>query len=96
MNFVVGNLSEPVFRPPSEWDSLLIGVTNGCTHKCTFCSMYRAPTKNFYIRKNVEDIKNDIDMAAALYGNRIRKIFLEDGNAFVVKPELLIEVTKHC
>ncbi len=94
MNFVVGNLTEPVFRPPSEWDALLIAVTNGCTHRCTFCSMYR--TKKFETRKEIDAIKGDIDQALALYGNRVRKIFFEDGNAFTVKPEVLIEVTKHC
>jgi len=94
MNLVVGNLTDPVFRPPSEWDALLIAVTNGCTHKCTFCSMYRS--KMFSIRKDIEEIKNDIKRAGAIYGNRVRKIFFEDGNAFVVKPEVLIELTEYC
>jgi len=93
MNQVVGNLTEPVFRPPSEWDSLLIAVTNGCTHRCTFCSMYR--TKKFSVRKNVADIKADIDHARLLYGNQVRKLFLEDGNAFTVKPEMLAEITTY-
>jgi len=93
MNYVVGNLVEPVFRPPSEWDALLIAVTNGCTHKCTFCSMYRS--KQFSIRKDIEEIKNDIKRAGAFYGNRVRKIFFEDGNAFVVKPEILTKLTKY-
>ncbi|MFX1457746.1 MAG: B12-binding domain-containing radical SAM protein [Promethearchaeota archaeon] len=90
---VVGNITEPCFRPPSEWDALLIAVTDGCTHRCTFCSMYR--TKKFSIRKNIEEIKDDIKRAAAIYGNRVRKIFFEDGNAFVVKPEVLIELTEY-
>ncbi len=94
MNYVVGNLVEPIFRPPSEWDALLIGVTNGCTHKCTFCSMYR--TKKFSVRKDVEEIKADIRKAAKMYGGKVRKIFFEDGNAFVVKSELLIELTRYC
>jgi len=93
MNYVVGNLVEPVFRPPSEWDALLIAITNGCTHKCTFCSMYRA--KQFSMRKDIKDIKNDIKSAGAFYGNRVRKIFFEDGNAFVVKPEILTELTEY-
>ena len=93
MNYVVGNLVDPVFRPPSEWDALLIAITNGCTRKCTFCSMYRS--KQFSIRKNLEEIKQDIKRAGAHYGNRIRKIFFEDGNAFVVKPEILIELTAY-
>lgn len=94
MNYDVGNLVEPIFRPPSEWDALLIGVTNGCTHKCTFCSMYR--TKKFFVRKDIEDIKKDIRRAGEIYGNEVRKIFFEDGNAFVVKPEVLIELTRYC
>jgi radical SAM superfamily enzyme YgiQ (UPF0313 family) len=92
MNFVVGNLTEPVFRPPSEWDALLIAVTNGCTHRCTFCSMYR--TKKFEVRKEIADIKKEIDQAGQRYGNRVRKIFFEDGNAFTVEAESLIEITE--
>ena len=93
MNYVVGNLVDPVFRPPSEWDALLIAITNGCTHKCTFCSMYRS--KQFSMRKDIEEIKQDIKRARAYYGNRVRKIFFEDGNAFVVKPEILTELTEY-
>ncbi|MDP7297737.1 MAG: radical SAM protein, partial [Gammaproteobacteria bacterium] len=39
---------EPVFRPPSEWKSLILQVTNGCSYnKCTFCDMYTQPQKKF-------------------------------------------------
>ncbi len=93
MNQVVGNLTEPVFRPPSEWKSLLLAITNGCTHRCTFCSMYS--TKKFSIRKDIEDIKRDIDQAKLFYGGQVQKLFLEDGNAFTVKPEMLAEVTEY-
>lgn len=93
MNYVVGNITEPAFRPPSEWDALLIPVTNGCTHKCTFCSMYR--TKKFEIRKDIDEIKRELELAGSMYGDRIQKIFYEDGNAFTVKPEILAEVTEH-
>lgn len=34
---------EPVFRPPSEGNSLILPVTDGCSwNKCTFCEMYTA------------------------------------------------------
>jgi len=56
--------------------------------------MYR--TKKFEIRKDIDEIKREIDQARALYGNRVRKIFFEDGNAFTVKSELLIEITEYC
>jgi radical SAM superfamily enzyme YgiQ (UPF0313 family) len=38
------NYIEPVFRPPSEWKSLILQVTNGCSwNKCTFCEYNRIP-----------------------------------------------------
>ena len=93
MNMDVGNLEPPVFRPPSEWDSLLISVTNGCTHRCSFCSMYL--TKKFSMRKDIEAIKADIRKAGQLFGDQVEKIFFEDGNAFVAKAETLIELTEY-
>ncbi|MFA6989405.1 MAG: radical SAM protein [Candidatus Gastranaerophilaceae bacterium] len=83
---------EPVYRPPSESHSLLIQATEGCTHKCTFCVGNEG--KKFLIR-NIEDIKQDINTAKKLYGNNFRKMFLLDGNAFVMNTDLLIEIAKH-
>lgn len=85
--------SEPVFRPPSEGNSLLLTVSIGCSYRCTFCYPYRH--KKFYIR-NIEDIKHDIDISKKIYGDSIRKIFLLDGNAFIVKPDKLIEISNYC
>jgi len=56
--------------------------------------MYR--TKKFSVRKNVEDIKKDVHKAGKMFGNRVEKIFFEDGNAFVVKSSILIELTEYC
>ena len=83
---------EPVYRPPAEANSLLIQATEGCTHKCTFCIGNEG--KRFLIRP-IKDIKQDIDTAKILYGNEVRKIFLLDGNAFVMKPDSLIEIAEH-
>ena len=48
------------------------------------------------MRKDIEEIKNDIYKAGEMFGSRVEKIFFEDGNAFVVKADILVELTKYC
>ncbi len=82
----------PVFRPPSEGNSLLIQLTEGCTYHCDFCvSNLR---KDFKVR-NLEDVKKDLDVANRKYGSHVRKIFFLDGNAMVTPTEKLLEITKY-
>jgi len=77
-----------VYRPPSEARSLIIQVTIGCAHNtCVFCNMYRA--KNFRIRP-MEEVKADILEGAGLYGKRVEKVFLADGDALCIPtPQML-------
>ena len=77
-----------VYRPPSEARSLIVQVTIGCAHnKCTFCTMYK--DKQFRVRKK-EEVLEDFQMAYDTYGDRIRRIFLADGDALIVRtPDLL-------
>ena len=79
-----------VYRPPSEARSLIVQVTVGCAHNtCTFCTMYK--DKKFKVRP-IEDVLADFDEAAMLYGGHIRRIFLADGDALIVKTEMLIQI----
>lgn len=93
---MVGNQSiyycYPVFRPPSEGNSLLIQLTEGCTYHCDFCvSNLR---KDFKVR-NLDDVKKDLDIANRKYSTHVRKIFFLDGNAMVTPTEKLIEIIKY-
>ncbi|MBT3783836.1 radical SAM protein [bacterium] len=82
---------EPVFRPPSEAKSLLVQCSIGCSYKCTFCAMYR--TKKFSIR-SLADIVKDLELSRTQYGNSVRKIFLLDGNAFLMHPRMMVSICK--
>ena len=68
-------MSEKAFRigpirPPSEANSLLIQVTNGCTwNKCRFCQLYRHTKFKAY---SADSIRADIDNIA-YWAERVRK-----------------------
>ncbi len=82
---------EPVFRPPSEGNSLILQVTLGCSwNKCAFCEMYS--TKKFKIRSE-EEVFNEID-TVALENNNIRRIFLADGDSMVLSSNKLLRILK--
>lgn len=89
---------EPVFRPPSEWQSLILQVTNGCSwNKCTFCDMYTAENKKFRPKK-VDQIEQEIiDVAES--GITTRRVFLADGDAMMLPfnrlKEILLLIKKH-
>ncbi|NRA95195.1 MAG: radical SAM protein [Planctomycetes bacterium] len=79
----------PVWRPPSEANSLILQVTLGCSfNRCSFCSMYR--TKEFRVRELV-DVLDEIDLMA-VGAPQIRRVFLADGDALVAPTDHLIEV----
>ena len=81
-------MSEKAFRigpirPPSEANSLLIQITNGCTwNKCKFCNIYRDTKFKAYsaesIRRDIDNIaywaqrvqKHRLDLAGRAMGNR--------------------------
>lgn len=89
---------EPVFRPPSEGRSLILQVTNGCSwNKCTFCDMYTQPQKKFRARDEQEVLAEIKKVAAA--GPRYEKVFLADGDAFVLPPRrlknILLAIKEH-
>jgi len=82
---------EPLFRPPSEGQSLIIQVTYGCSwNKCAFCEMYSS--KTFKARKQ-EDIFKDIESFAP-YKSSIRRVFLADGDPMVLSTSKLLEILK--
>ena len=80
----------PVFRPPSEAQSLILPVTNGCSwSKCTYCEMYTAPQKKFAARDEQESL-DTIRRCGEQYGDQVQRVFLGDGDALVLSTRRLM------
>jgi radical SAM superfamily enzyme YgiQ (UPF0313 family) len=80
----------PLFRPPSEADSLILQATLGCSHnRCTFCSMYR--TKRFRPQPR-EAIREAVLAAKWALGPEVRRVFLADGDAMCLSARRLMEI----
>jgi radical SAM superfamily enzyme YgiQ (UPF0313 family) len=84
----------PIYRPPSEADSLLVQATVGCPHNlCTFCMVYKNGIR-FKIRP-VADIKADLDEAAASCGRWVRTLFFPAGNTIAMPAAALAEICRY-
>jgi len=78
---------DPIIRPPSEANSILLQVTTGCSHnKCSFCGIYK--NKVFRI-KDDKEIREDLYYAAEHFRN-CDKLFFCDGDALII-PFLKLE-----
>lgn len=87
----------PIFRPPSEAQSILIQVTIGCSNNmCTYCDMYRS--KKYRVRE-ISEIKDEIINLKNYFeqaGITPRRFFLCDGDAlgapFNILKETLLQL----
>ena len=83
---------EPVFRPPSEANSLILPVTDGCSwNQCTFCEMYTAPQKAFHARSE-DEVMASIRRCGERFGSDVKRVFLADGDATVLPTRRLLAI----
>ncbi len=86
------NYDYPLYRPPSEAQSLIFQVTVGCSfNECSFCDMYRSKE---YSERSWDEVKLEIDMMAKQLPDTAR-IFLADGDALNLSTEYMIKIVKY-
>lgn len=84
----------PIYRPPSEANSLLVQATVGCPwNKCTFCMVYKKGPK-FKIRP-IEEIKEDLLWAKNNYPYPINTVFFPSGNTIIMKTDAFVEILNY-
>lgn len=83
---------EPVYRPPSEADSLILPVTDGCSwNRCTFCEMYAAPQKRFRPRAEEEALES-VRRCGERFAAGVKRVFLADGDAMTLSTRRLANI----
>ena len=83
----------PIYRPPSEANSLLIQATLGCPHnRCTFCLPYKKGPR--YKVRDLAEIKQDLRTARDVYGPDVRTLFFPAGNTIAMKTDDLCEICR--
>lgn len=81
----------PIYRPPSEANSLLIQATVGCPHnKCTFCMTYKKGPP-FRVR-SVLEIEEDLAEAKERFGDLIQTLFFPAGNTIAMPTDDLAQI----
>jgi len=84
----------PVFRPPSEAESLILPVTNGCSwNKCTYCEMYTAAQKKFAVRDEDETLAA-LSACSEQFADQVQRVFLGDGDAMALSTRRLMTILK--
>ena len=86
------NYDAPLYRPPSEANSLIFQVTLGCSfNECSFCDMYRSKE---YSERTWDEVKGEIDMMAKIMPDT-QRVFLADGDAINLSTEYMVKILKY-
>lgn len=86
------NYDYPLYRPPSEADSLIFQVTLGCSYnECSFCDMYRSKE---YVERSWDEVKAEIDIMAKSLP-QTKRIFLADGDALNLATDYMQKIVKY-
>ena len=82
----------PLYRPPSEANSLIIQATLGCSYnECSFCDMYRSKE---YTERPWEHVRAEMEMMADSHPET-RRIFIADGDALNLDAKYLQKIVQY-
>jgi radical SAM superfamily enzyme YgiQ (UPF0313 family) len=83
-------------RPPSEASSLLVRVTRNCPwNRCLMCPAYKGTS---FSKREVDEIKKDIDKMAEDHGHFLEKVtsaFLQDADTLIIPTAELLEIIEY-
>lgn len=86
------NYNGTIYRPPVEAGTLLIPVTEGCTHNsCSFCNMYQDVPFRIWQLDEIEKYMKDIMIRYNRLVDRIERVYFVGADPFALSMEKLLE-----
>ena len=86
------NYNGNIYRPPIEAHTMLIPVTEGCTHnRCTFCNMYRNVPFRMWSLDEVENYVAEVKSRYGRLADSIDRVYLLGADPFALSAEKLLE-----
>ena len=79
-----------VYRPPVEANTLLLPVTEGCSHNtCRFCNMYRDVKFRMLSPDEIEAWLTEMYRVNGVYADQIERIYLVGADPFAISASRL-------
>ncbi len=79
-----------VYRPPVEANTLLLPVTEGCSHNtCRFCNMYRGVKFRMLSSDEIEAWLTEMYRVNGVYADQIERIYLVGADPFAISASRL-------
>lgn len=87
-----------IYRPPVEANTLLLPVTEGCSHNtCRFCNMYKDVKFRMLTPEEIETWLKEMYRVNGMYKDEIERIYLVGADPFAISAsrlELVIELIR--
>ena len=87
-----------VYRPPVEANTMLLPVTEGCSHnRCRFCNMYRGVKFRMLPPDEIEAWLSEMYRVNGAYADQIDRIYLVGADPFAISAsrlEVVIELIR--
>lgn len=86
------NYNGTIYRPPVEANTLLIPVTEGCSHNtCTFCNMYKEIPFRMWSLEEIEEYLFALKKVYGGYVEQTERVYLVGADPFVLSAKKLQE-----